>query len=128
MSSTTIDNPTVPDATIADTDRLRATDRAVEHILAQMETDPDAIAFRIEIKRTGCSGWMYTVDLVHEARPDDLVFAVDDRLNVHVDPKSFEFVRGMEIDFKAEGLTRQIVFNNPNVTAECGCGESFSVD
>lgn len=127
MSSTPIDTPTAPGA-IADTDRLRATDRAVEHILAQMETDPDAIGFRIEIKRTGCSGWMYAVDLVHEARPDDLVCAVDDRLNVHVDPKSFEFVRGMEIDFKAEGLTRQIVFNNPNVTAECGCGESFSVD
>ncbi|WP_018935396.1 iron-sulfur cluster assembly accessory protein [Thioalkalivibrio sp. ALJ24] len=109
-------------------DHLRATDRAVQHILGQMQTDPEAIGFRIEVKRTGCSGWMYVVDLVHEARSDDLVFRVDDQLNIHVDPQSFEFVRGMEIDFKAEGLTRQIIFNNPNVTAACGCGESFSVD
>lgn len=107
---------------------LHATGRAVEHILGQMQADPKATGFRIEVKRTGCSGWMYVVDLVHEARPDDLVFCVDDQLNIHVDRKSFEFVRGMEIDFKAEGLTRQIVFNNPNVTAACGCGESFSID
>nr|WP_231376858.1 iron-sulfur cluster assembly accessory protein [Thioalkalivibrio sp. AKL12] len=127
MSSALDQTPNTP-VDVAPDDHLRATDRAVEHILGQMQTDPKASGFRIEIKRTGCSGWMYVVDLVYEARPDDLVFHPDDRLAIHVDPKSFEFVRGMEIDFKAEGLTRQIVFNNPNVTAACGCGESFSVD
>ncbi|PYG04517.1 MULTISPECIES: iron-sulfur cluster assembly accessory protein [unclassified Thioalkalivibrio] len=123
-----IADATAETARIPESDRIRATDDAVRHILAQMESDPEAVGFRVEVKRTGCSGWMYSVDLVREPRPDDLVFRVDERLDVHVDPKSFEFIRGTEIDFQAEGLTRQIVFHNPNVTAECGCGESFSVD
>ncbi|MFO7907815.1 HesB/IscA family protein [Thioalkalivibrio sp.] len=127
MSSALDKTPNTP-VDVPTGDHLSATDRAVEHILGQMQTDPKATGFRIEVKRTGCSGWMYVVDLVHEPRADDLIFPVADRLKIHVDPKSFEFIRGMEIDFKAEGLTRQIIFNNPNVTAACGCGESFSID
>ena len=115
-------------ADVPEADRIRATEKARRHILKQMESDPDAIGFRLEVKRTGCSGWMYVVDLVHEARGDDMVFPVGDGLDIFVDVTSFGFVHGMEIDFKAEGLTRHLVFNNPNVTAECGCGESFSVD
>ena len=109
-------------------DRLRATEKAARHILKQMESDPAAIGFRLEVKRTGCSGWMYVVDLVREAREDDMIFNVAESLDIFIDPKSFDFVHGTEIDFVSEGLTRHLVFNNPNVTAECGCGESFSVD
>ncbi len=115
-------------ADVVATDRVKATPKAVNHILKQMETDPSAIGFRLEVKRTGCSGWMYVVDLVRESRDDDLVFTVADGLDIFVDPKSFGFVHGTEIDFVSEGLTRHLVFNNPNVTAECGCGESFSID
>jgi iron-sulfur cluster assembly protein len=115
-------------ADVVATDRVKATPKAVNHILKQMETDPAAIGFRLEVKRTGCSGWMYVVDLVRESRDDDLVFTVAEGLDIFVDPKSFGFVHGTEIDFVSEGLTRHLVFNNPNVTAECGCGESFSID
>jgi iron-sulfur cluster assembly accessory protein len=113
---------------IPEADRIRVTEKATRHILKQMESDPSAIGFRLEVKRTGCSGWMYVVDLVREARDDDLIFHVAEGLDIHVDEKSFSFVHGTEIDFVAEGLTRHLVFNNPNVTAECGCGESFSID
>lgn len=112
---------------VPDADRIRATEKATRHILKQMESDPAAIGFRLEVKRTGCSGWMYVVDLVREARDDDLIFHAGDGLDIYVDEKSFSFVHGTEIDFVSEGLTRQLVFNNPNVTAECGCGESFSI-
>ncbi|AGA33498.1 Iron binding protein SufA for iron-sulfur cluster assembly [Thioalkalivibrio nitratireducens DSM 14787] len=115
-------------ADVPETDRVKATDKAVRHILKQMETDPSAIGFRLEVKRTGCSGWMYVVDLAREPRDEDLIFNVADGLDIFVDKKSFEFVHGTEIDFISEGLTRHLVFNNPNVTAECGCGESFSID
>lgn len=115
-------------ADVVASDRVKATPKAVNHILKQMETDPAAIGFRLEVKRTGCSGWMYVVDLVRESRDDDLVFTVAEGLDIFVDPKSFGFVHGTEIDFVSEGLTRHLVFNNPNVTAECGCGESFSID
>lgn len=114
-------------ADVVATDRVKATPKAVNHILKQMETDPAAIGFRLEVKRTGCSGWMYVVDLVRELRDEDMVFNVAEGLDIFVDPKSFGFVHGTEIDFVSEGLTRHLVFNNPNVTAECGCGESFSI-
>jgi iron-sulfur cluster assembly accessory protein len=112
---------------VPEADRIRVTEKATRHILKQMESDPNAIGFRLEVKRTGCSGWMYVVDFVREARDDDLIFHVADGLDIHVDEKSFSFVHGTEIDFVSEGLTRHLVFNNPNVTAECGCGESFSI-
>jgi len=114
-------------AAVPEADRIRATEKATRHILKQMESDPSAIGFRLEVKRTGCSGWMYVVDLVRDARDDDMIFRVADGLDIYVDEKSFSFVHGTEIDFVSEGLTRHLVFNNPNVTAECGCGESFSV-
>jgi iron-sulfur cluster assembly accessory protein len=122
----TVSTPDV--SALADAERVRATDKAIRHILKQMTTDPTATGFRLAVKRTGCSGWMYIVDLAHEQRPDDYVFDVGQGLRVHVDEKSFAFVRGTEIDFVSEGLTRQLVFHNPNVTAECGCGESFSIN
>lgn len=107
---------------------VTATPKAIRHICQQMQSDPEAIGFRLEVKRTGCSGWMYVVDLVREPRVDDRVFqAGDGELDIYIDPKSLDFVRGTEIDFISEGLTRQLKFNNPNVKAECGCGESFSV-
>ena len=128
MNTTAVES-SIPTSTaqVPEGDRVRATDKATRHILKQMETDPSAIGFRLEVKRTGCSGWMYVVDLVREAREDDMIFSVGGGLDIYVDEKSFGFVHGTEIDFVSEGLTRQLVFNNPNVTAECGCGESFSI-
>lgn len=127
MSTMAVDGSSVA-AEVPEADRVRATEKARRHILKQMESDPAAIGFRLEVKRTGCSGWMYVVDLVREPRDDDMIFRVGDELDIYVDEKSFGFVHGMEIDFVSEGLTRQLIFNNPNVTAECGCGESFSID
>ena len=127
MNSTVVESRANTTDVVA-ADRIKATPKAVNHILKQMETDPAAIGFRLEVKRTGCSGWMYVVDLVRDARADDMIFNVAEGLDIFVDPKSFGFVHGTEIDFVSEGLTRHLVFNNPNVTAECGCGESFSID
>jgi iron-sulfur cluster assembly accessory protein len=94
-------------------DRLRATEKAARHILKQMESDSSAIGFRLEVKRTGCSGWMYVVDLVREPREDDMIFNAAEGLDIFVDPTSFSFVHGTEIDFISEGLTRHLVFNKP---------------
>ena len=127
MNTMAVDSSISTTAQVPEADRVRATENATRHILKQMESDPSAIGFRLEVKRTGCSGWMYVVDLVREAREDDMIFSVGGGLDIYVDEKSFGFVHGTEIDFVSEGLTRQLVFNNPNVTAECGCGESFSV-
>ncbi len=106
---------------------IALTERAIAHVKREMAKTESVLGFRIAVKKTGCSGWMYIVELARERRADDVVFPVDDALDVYVDSESLSFLRGTEVDYIQEGLTRQLKFNNPNVTHQCGCGESFSV-
>jgi len=89
--------------------------------------DPAAPGIRFGIKRTGCSGFGYTVDLASEVTGDDKLFEVDG-IKLVVDAKALPFVEGTRIDYAREGLNAAFVFHNPNATGECGCGESFTVD
>ena len=86
-----------------------------------------ALGLRFGVKRTGCSGWSYVVDLAREAKPGDVVNE-QDGIRVYIDADSLPLVDGTEIDFLKQGLNEQFVFRNPNVKAECGCGESFTTD
>jgi len=87
---------------------------------------PTAPAVRFGIKRTGCSGFGYTVDLASEVTDADKVFDLDG-VRVVVDAKALPFVDGTRIDYAREGMNAAFVFHNPNATGECGCGESFTV-
>lgn len=88
--------------------------------------NPAAPGVRFGIKRTGCSGFGYTVDLAQVVSADDQVFDLDG-VKLVVDTKSLPFVDGTRIDFAREGLGAAFVFHNPNATGGCGCGESFTV-
>jgi iron-sulfur cluster assembly protein len=98
---------------------------ALQRIKGYLAETPEAIGLRFGVKRTGCSGWGYSVDLAREAREDDAVFHQDGVL-IRVDADSLPLVDGTEIDFLKQGLNELFVFRNPNVTGECGCGESFT--
>jgi len=89
--------------------------------------DTGALGLRFGVKRTGCSGWGYVVDLAREAAAGDTVFEVDG-LRVLIDAESLPLVDGTEIDYVRSGLNQQFVFHNPRAVAECGCGESFTTD
>lgn len=105
---------------------ITLTSRAAEHVHRFLEgKSPDA-GLRVGVKRTGCSGWAYTVDLDETPEPGDHVFE-SAGIRLLVDPKALDLIDGTEIDFVTQGLNRNFVFHNPNVTGECGCGESFSV-
>ncbi|MBK8066599.1 MAG: iron-sulfur cluster assembly accessory protein [Rhodanobacteraceae bacterium] len=86
-----------------------------------------AIGLRLGVRRTGCSGWAYAVDVARELAADDQVFE-QDGVKVVVDAKALPLLDGTEIDFVRQGLNRQFSFRNPNVAGGCGCGESFSVE
>ena len=88
---------------------------------------PQAAGVRFGIRKTGCSGFGYTVDLTETLAPVDRVFDLDG-VRVVIDAKSLPFVDGTRIDFERQGLNAAFVFHNPNATGECGCGESFTVD
>ncbi|WP_333678198.1 iron-sulfur cluster assembly accessory protein [Dyella sp.] len=87
---------------------------------------PSAAGVRFGVKRTGCSGFAYVVDLAQQVGENDQAFEIDG-VPVIVDAKSLPLVEGTEIDFQRQGLNASFVFRNPNATGECGCGESFTV-
>lgn len=88
---------------------------------------PGAPGVRFGIKRTGCSGFGYTIDLASEVTAADRVFELDG-VKLVVEAKALPFLDGTRIDYAREGLNTAFVFHNPNATGECGCGESFTVD
>jgi len=95
----------------------------IRQFLAQT---PGAKGVRFGVKRTGCSGFAYVVDLADAANPGDHTLEVDG-IRLIVDEKSLPMVEGTVIDFRRQGLNAAFVFHNPNATGECGCGESFTV-
>jgi iron-sulfur cluster assembly protein len=95
----------------------------MRHFLA----DTPAAGVRFGVKRTGCSGFAYVVDLADSMGADDQAIEVDG-VRLIVDPKSLPLVDGTVIDFRRQGLNASFVFHNPNATGECGCGESFTVE
>lgn len=101
-------------------------DDAAERVRQFLKKDQGA-AFRLAVKRTGCSGWAYVTSIAKQVESNDQQFE-DQGIAIVVDPKSLELVDGTRIDFARKGLNQEFTFTNPNVTGECGCGESFAVN
>jgi iron-sulfur cluster assembly protein len=99
-----------------------AADRVRHHLAARGR----GLGLRLSIKTTGCSGYSYVVDYADSAAPEDLVFE-NQGIRVYVDPASLPMLDGTTVDFVRQGLNESFRFINPNVKAECGCGESFTV-
>ena len=104
---------------------VTVTAAAAERIRQFMAETPGGIGLNFGVKKSGCSGWAYVVDIATTGREDDAVFE-QDGVAVRVDAESLAQVDGTEIDFVKTGLNQQFVFRNPRLAAECGCGESFT--
>ncbi len=105
---------------------IQLTVRAADHIRDALTRHGSGMGLRLGVRTSGCSGFMYTVDYA-DAVGDDDTLVEQHGVSVVIDRKSLPFLEGMEVDFVREGLNEHFSFRNPNVTAECGCGESFSV-
>ena len=81
---------------------------------------------RVGVTNGGCAGMSYTMDYAEHAAPLDEVIE-DQGVKIFVDPKAIMFLLGTEMDFVREKFGARFVFNNPNQTAACGCGESVSI-
>lgn len=106
---------------------LVLTPTAIKHIKKILARQAGKRRFRLSVKRSGCSGFAYVVDYVDSLCPGDLQFSVDSDLIAFVDRASFPMLKGVCIDYIQNGLNGALSFINPNQTAVCGCGESFSV-
>jgi iron-sulfur cluster assembly protein len=92
-----------------------------------LEANPDAAGVRFGVRKTGCSGYAYMVEIADTIAANDQVIE-QDGVRLVIDTTSLPFVDGTEIDFARQGLNATFVFRNPNVTGECGCGESFTIN
>jgi iron-sulfur cluster assembly accessory protein len=100
--------------------------RAARRIAELLNTEAAPALFRVSVEGGGCSGFQYQFDIVKERATDDLLIERDGA-RVVVDPISLGFVQGSELDFVDDLIGAQFKLNNPNVTASCGCGTSFSI-
>lgn len=105
---------------------IQVTERAAEHIRQSLARHEQAAGLRLGVRTSGCSGFMYTVGYADAVDDDDTVVE-QHGVRVVIDRKSLPFLEGMEVDYIRDGLNQRFSFRNPNVSAECGCGESFSV-
>jgi len=104
---------------------ISLTPAATQRVRSFMSSD-GGVGLRLGVRKTGCSGWAYTVELARSIDAEDVVFEQDD-VKVVVNHDSLAFLDGSTIDFVSEGLVSAFRFDNPNVSDECGCGESFTV-
>ena len=104
---------------------ITLTPAAADRIRKYQASTPGTLGLRFGVRKSGCTGFAYVVDMADAAGPDDTVFETDG-VAVYVDAHSLPQVDGTEIDFVSQGLNQQFVFRNPNVEDACGCGESFS--
>jgi iron-sulfur cluster assembly protein len=106
---------------------MRLTDAAAARVKELSgRADSEIIGLRVGVKNGGCAGMSYTVEYAHDIRPSDEV--VEDKgVRILVDPKAVLFLLGTEMDFKTDKLSAQFIFNNPNQTGACGCGESVQL-
>lgn len=103
------------------------TPAAADRVRQYLSETPGGVGLRFGVKKSGCSGWAYLIDIATSVLPDEL--ASDQHgVTLLLDPASLAQVDGTEIDFVAQGLNQQFVFRNPRAAAECGCGESFTTD
>ena len=113
------------DATTMDAS-VTVSERAARRIGEILKNEPAGTMLRVSVEGGGCSGFQYKFDMDREKATDDLVISRDGA-TVLIDPMSVEYMAGSEIDFVDDLIGASFKVKNPNATASCGCGTSFSL-
>lgn len=112
--------------TTLQTEDLTLTEAAAERINYQLEKRGHGVGLRVGVRKSGCSGYMYTMDYADEIGAEDNVFE-GHGARVVVAHKHMSVLAGTIVDFRSEGLNRMFRFDNPRAKNACGCGESFMI-
>ena len=106
---------------------IKLSDNAAARIKEIMtNAKKNSIGVRVSVKSGGCAGMSYVMEYTNDLNPNDEVIE-DKGVKVFVDPAAVMYLLGTEMDYKKEELSSSFVFNNPNETERCGCGESFKI-
>ena len=102
---------------------ITVTASAAEHFASQINKK-NARAIRLSLQQAGCTGYKYIVDEVESPEDDDISVTLENDVVLYIDRQHAPHFSGVIIDYKVEGLNKNLVLNNPNVAEACGCGES----
>jgi iron-sulfur cluster assembly accessory protein len=105
---------------------INVSDRAATKIGQILKKEPEGTMLRVSVEGGGCSGFQYKFDMDREKAADDLVIERQGAI-VLIDPVSSQYLAGSEIDYVDDLIGAAFKINNPNATASCGCGTSFSI-
>jgi iron-sulfur cluster assembly protein len=106
---------------------ISLTDRAADRLKAIIaDADKPIAGLRVGVRNGGCAGMAYTMEYAEGRNAGEDMVEVNG-VTVFIDPKAVLFLLGTEMDFKTDKLSSQFVFNNPNQTSACGCGESIAI-
>ncbi len=105
---------------------ISLTRSAADRVRTHLDQRGTGIGLRLGVTQTGCSGYSYVINYAEEIAASDVVFE-DKGVKVVVDPEALQLIDGTEVDFVKNGLNEAFSFRNPNISGECGCGESFNV-
>jgi iron-sulfur cluster assembly protein len=106
---------------------IKLSDNAAKRIKEIMSgVELDSVGVRVAVKSGGCAGMSYVMEYAREINPNDEVIE-DKGVKVFVDAAAVMYLLGTEMDYKKEEFSSSFVFNNPNESERCGCGESFKI-
>jgi iron-sulfur cluster assembly accessory protein len=111
---------------VIDAGAVSLSERAAKRIARLLSGEPSGTALRVSVSGGGCSGFQYGFDFDGSRAADDLVLERDGAI-VLIDPVSLPYMEGSEIDFVDDLIGQAFKIHNPNATASCGCGTSFSI-
>lgn len=106
---------------------ITLTESAAKRVQSQLQARGSDEGLKFGVKTSGCSGFAYILDYADKLADGDRVFETNG-VKVIVNDEHLKFLNGTQIDYVEDGLSSAFHFNNPNVTEECGCGESFTVN
>lgn len=105
---------------------IELTERAARRINKQLSQRGHGVGLRLGVRKSGCSGFAYAMDYADEIGTEDKVFEAHGA-KVVIATRDLPVLDGVRLDYRREGLNEAFKFDNPNVEAQCGCGESFTV-
>ena len=107
---------------------IRLSDSAADRIkLIMSKAEKSAIGVRVGVTSGGCAGMSYVMEYAKSENPNDEMIE-EKGVKVFIDPGAVMYLLGTTMDFKEEEFSSSFVFNNPNETERCGCGESFKIE
>ncbi|MDD1650653.1 MAG: iron-sulfur cluster assembly accessory protein [Methylococcaceae bacterium] len=105
---------------------ITITERAAAQVTKQLTKRGKGLGLRLGVKKSGCTGYAYVVDYADDASDSDLIFE-QHGVKVVISQDDLPHLNGITVDFRREGISEAFKFDNPNIKAMCGCGESFAV-